>query len=78
MTTPNFAESQDLHDFLAAYTEAYPADVVTVHEPIDPVEEITAVVWRLAEEGRHPLLRFAAVGSFDVEVVTEAIDEVQP
>lgn len=70
MTIPNLAASQDLHDFMTAYTQAFPADVLTIRETVDPVEDVTAMVWRLADEGRHPLLRFSDVRGFDVEVIT--------
>ncbi len=70
MTTHPPFRSQDLHDFVAEYTAAHPGDVLTTTEQVSPVEEVTAIVWRLAEAGRHPMLRFTDVAGFDVEVVT--------
>ena len=61
---------QSLGDFLRDYEAAHPADVLTVDRPVSLDQDITAVVWELAERGRHPLLRFPRVEGADREVVT--------
>lgn len=70
MTARLFSASQDLHEFVTAYTAALPEDVISVGTGVSPVEDITSVVWRLAAEDRHPMLRFTNVAGFDVDVVT--------
>ena len=61
---------QGLQDFLRGYEAAHPADVYTVDRPVSLDQDITAVVWELAERGHHPLLRFRRVAGADREVVT--------
>ena len=61
---------QGLQDFLRDYQVAHPADVYTVDRPVSLDQDITAVVWELAERGQHPLLRFRRVEGADREVVT--------
>ena len=61
---------QGLQDFLRGYQHAHPDDVYTVDRPVSLDQHITAVVWELAERGRHPLLRFPSVEGSDREVVT--------
>ena len=61
---------QGLQDFLRPYEAAYPADVYTVESPVSLDQDITAVVWELAERDQHPLLRFRRVEGADREVVT--------
>lgn len=66
----DFAADQDLHAFVPAYEAAHPEDVIVVDDPVSPVEDVTSIVWRLAEEGRRPMLRFTGVGGIDCDVVT--------
>ena len=61
---------QSLGEFLRRYESAHPADVYTVDRPVSLDQDITAVVWELAERGQHPLLRFPTVVGADREVVT--------
>ncbi len=61
---------QGLQDFLRDYEAAHPDDVYTVDRPVSLDQDITAVVWELAERGQHPLLRFPSVEGSDREVVT--------
>ena len=61
---------QGLGDFLRGYEAAHPADVYTVDRPVSLDQDITAAVWELAGQGRHPLLRFTRVEGADREVVT--------
>ena len=53
--------SQDFHSFLGDYVGRYPDDVLHVAEEISPDQEVTAVVWTLAAQGREPLLVFERV-----------------
>ena len=61
---------QSLGDFLRDYEAAHPADVFTVDRPVSLDQDVTAVVWELAERGQHPVLRFPSVEGADREVVT--------
>ncbi len=61
---------QGLQDFLSGYEAAHPDDVYTVDRPVSLDQDITAVVWELAERSQHPLLRFTRVEGADREVVT--------
>ena len=61
---------QSLQDFLRDYEVAYPDDVRTVEVEVSLDQDITAVVWELADRGEHPLLRFLGVKGADREVVT--------
>ena len=61
---------QDLQDFLRGYQAAHPDDVCTVDRPVSLDQDISAVVWELAERDQHPLLRFTRVEGADREVVT--------
>ena len=61
---------QGLQDFLRDYEVAHPDDVRTVDREVSLDQDITAVVWELAERGEHPLLRFPCVKGADREVVT--------
>jgi 4-hydroxy-3-polyprenylbenzoate decarboxylase len=53
--------SQDFHAFLSEYRERYSEDVFVVEEEVSPDQEVTALVWALAAQGREPLLVFERV-----------------
>lgn len=61
---------QGLQDFLSDYQAAHPDDVCVVDRDVSLDQDITAVVWELADRGQHPLLRFPRVEGADREVVT--------
>jgi 4-hydroxy-3-polyprenylbenzoate decarboxylase len=70
-TTDPLAEAgQDLHRFLDAYREHFPQDVLTVREPVGRDQDVTAAVWTLAAQGRHPALVFERVQDLGVPLVT--------
>jgi 4-hydroxy-3-polyprenylbenzoate decarboxylase len=48
--------SQDFHRFLDDYRDRYPDDVFVVKEEVSPDQEVTALVWALAAQGRNPLV----------------------
>jgi 2,5-furandicarboxylate decarboxylase 1 len=52
---------QDLHRFLAAYKELFPHDVLTLRESVSRDQDVSAVVWALSAQGRHPALMFERV-----------------
>ena len=53
--------SQDFHAFLEQYRAQHPEDVLVVDDEVSPDQEVTAVVWALAAQGRDPLLVFNRV-----------------
>lgn len=53
--------SQDFHRFLDDYRHRYPDDVLAVEEEVSPDQDVTALVWSLAAQGRYPLLVFERV-----------------
>ena len=60
--------SQDFHRFLERYRAEHAADVLVVEDEVSPDQEVTALVWTLAAQGRDPMLVFERVNG--VKVVT--------
>jgi 4-hydroxy-3-polyprenylbenzoate decarboxylase len=58
--------SQDFHGFLEDYLRRYPEDVVQIAEEVSPDQDVTAVLWTLAAQGRDPMLVFERVGGTKV------------
>jgi 2,5-furandicarboxylate decarboxylase 1 len=61
---------QDLRAFLASYRAAHPDDVLVIDDEVSANQEVSAVVTKLAEAGRHPLLQFSRVAGLGMPVVT--------
>jgi len=53
--------SQDFHAFLERYRAQHADDVLVVDEDVSPDQEVTALVWTLAAQGREPMLVFERV-----------------
>ena len=70
MTAAGLAASQDLHDFVSAYEGSYPDDVLNFPGPVPDSQDVTSVVWRLADGNRHEMLRFGDIAGIPFEVVT--------
>lgn len=49
-------QTQDLHTFLQAYESDYPEEVIHIERPIDAEWELTALVSKLEQEKRFPLI----------------------
>ena len=62
--------SQDLRRFLDDYSSAHSEDVLVIDAPVSLDQDVSAVVWELAADGRHPLLRFTDVQDAGHEVDT--------
>lgn len=58
--------SQDFHAFLERYRAEHADDVLVVEDEVSPDQEVTAVAWSLAAQGRYPLLVFKRVGGTQV------------
>jgi 4-hydroxy-3-polyprenylbenzoate decarboxylase len=61
---------QDLHRFMALYREFFPEDVIAVRERVGADQDVTAAVWSLAAQGRHPALMFEQVEGIGTPLVT--------
>jgi UbiD family decarboxylase len=61
---------QDIRHFLASYESAYPDDVLTIEDSISDDQDVTAFIWKLAAEGKAPLLHFRNVACLNAEVVS--------
>jgi len=61
---------QDLHRFMAAYAEHFGADLLVVRDSVGRDQDVTALVWALAAQGRHPALKFERVQGLDAPLVT--------
>ena len=44
--------SQDFHAFLERYRAEHPDDVLVVEEEVSADQDVTAVIWALAAQGR--------------------------
>ena len=58
--------SQDFHAFLERYRAEHADDVLVVDGDVSPDQEVTAVAWTLAAQGRYPLLVFRRVAGTQV------------
>jgi 4-hydroxy-3-polyprenylbenzoate decarboxylase len=58
--------SQDFHRFLDDYRSRYPDDVFDVKDEVSPDQDVTALVWTLAAQGRYPMLVFERVNGTKV------------
>jgi 2,5-furandicarboxylate decarboxylase 1 len=58
--------SQDFHAFLERYRAEHADDVLVIDGEVSPDQEVTAVAWTLAAQGRYPLLVFKRVAGTQV------------
>ena len=65
---------QDLHRFMAAYAEHFGADLLVVRDSVGRDQDVTALVWALAAQGRHPALKFERVQGLDAIDGTPVLD----
>src|SRR5207245_1407111 len=56
----------DFHAFLERYRAQHADDVLVVEDEVSPDQEVTAVAWALAAQGREPLLVFERVNGTKV------------
>ena len=61
--------SHDLRGFLDLLRQQRPQDFVRVTKPVSPNQEPTALVHRLASEGKHPVVWFDKVGDSSIPLV---------
>lgn len=60
----------DLRSFIEKAREEFPEDVLTISKEVDPRFEMTALVAKLEQERRFPILIFENVKGCDFQVVT--------
>lgn len=60
--------SQDFHGFLERYRAEHADDVLIVAEEVSPDQEVSALIWALAAQGRDPMLVCERVNG--IKVVT--------
>ena len=56
----------DFHSFLEEYRARHAGDVLVLTDEVSADQEVTAVVWTLAAQGREPMLVFERVGGTKV------------
>lgn len=61
---------QDIRHFLASYGAAHPDDFLAVGDRVSDDQDITALIWKLAAEGRAPLLHLRNVAGLGAEAVS--------
>lgn len=59
-----------LRDFIAYLEENHPNEVLHVKQEVDPIFEVTALLWRLEKDHRFPVVIFDNVKGSDIPVVT--------
>ncbi len=67
---PRARQSQDFHEYLNDYRAGHPDDVLVIDEQVSSDQDITAVLWALAEQGKSPLLVFPKVAGLTMGVAT--------
>ena len=67
---PAASHPQDIRHFLADYRARHPDDVLTFEDEVSADQDITAMIWQLAAEGRAPMLVFERVAGLRAPVVT--------
>ncbi|MBK5571199.1 UbiD family decarboxylase [Ensifer sp. SSB1] len=60
---------QDVRSFLADYRAEHPDDVITIDQQVLDDQDATALIWNLAERGRHPMLHLKDVSGVGSEVL---------
>ncbi len=61
---------QDIRTAAMIYRQAFPDDCMVFKNEVSPDQDITAIIWQLAAQGRSPLLYFEKVKGLAVPVIT--------
>ncbi|MCP8687710.1 UbiD family decarboxylase [Marinobacterium sedimentorum] len=70
MANTLYGASQDFHDFAAEYRRQHPDDVLTIDTALSADQDVTALIDRLAANGRQPMLICNSVGDLGVPVAS--------
>jgi 2,5-furandicarboxylate decarboxylase 1 len=62
--------AQDLQSFIEFLEKHHPDEVLRIKREVDPVYEATAILWRLEQERRFPLVIFENIRGSDLPCVT--------
>ncbi|MGH9114626.1 MAG: UbiD family decarboxylase [Acidimicrobiales bacterium] len=66
----DYSEAQDFRVFLRQYEEDHPEDVLRVEEELSSDQDVTALVWKLASQGRGEMLVCPHVAGLGAQLVT--------
>jgi UbiD family decarboxylase len=69
MTREGAHHPQDVRHFLDSYASAHPEDLLAIDAEVSGDQDATALIWALAEQGRHPVLRLDRVAGLDAPVL---------
>src|SRR5262249_5744590 len=65
--------AQDLRSFVAAYSDARPADVVRVADPVSIEHDVMALVLEYERRRRYPILFFERVDGYSIPIVANVV-----
>src|SRR5215471_18945797 len=65
--------AQDLRSFVAAYSDAHPADVVRVTDPVSIEHDVMALVLEYERRHRYPILIFEKVDGYTIPIVANVV-----
>ena len=61
---------KDLRSFIRFLEKFYPNEILRVKEEVDPIFEVTAMLWRLEKERRFPVVIFDNIRGSEIPCVT--------
>jgi 2,5-furandicarboxylate decarboxylase 1 len=61
---------QDMQSYIAFLEKYYPDEVLRVTKEVDPIFEVTAILWALENQRRYPLVVFENIKGSDMPCVT--------
>ncbi len=64
------ALGKDLRSFIRFLEKFYPDEILRVREEVDPIFEVTAMLWRLERERRFPVVIFDKIKGSEIPCVT--------
>src|SRR5262249_59458157 len=65
--------AQDLRSFVAAYSDAHPADVVRITDPVSIEHDVMALVLEYERRRRYPILIFEKVDGYTIPIVANVV-----
>jgi 2,5-furandicarboxylate decarboxylase 1 len=65
--------AQDLRSFVAAYSEAYPGEVVHISDPVSIEHDVMALVLEYERRRRYPILLFERVTGHAITIVANVV-----
>src|SRR5919204_2498738 len=65
--------SQSVRDFVAAYGDAFPGEVIRVGEPVSTEFDVMALVLEYERRRRWPILLFEHVQHYDIPILANVV-----